>query len=47
MAELTSLIELRKRLRKVLHPEIGQREIKPPEKAIKTASPGIVSSQLH
>lgn len=47
MAELTSLIELRKRLRKVLHPEIGQREMKPPEKTIKAASPGIVSSQLH
>lgn len=47
MAELTSLIELRKRLRKVLHPEIGQREMRPPEKPMKAVSPGIVSSQLH
>lgn len=47
MAELTSLIELRKRLRKVLHPEVEPREKRPPEKPVKAASPGIVSAQLH
>lgn len=47
MAELTSLIELRKRLRKKLDPEFGQRENRRVERAIEAVSPRVVSSQLH
>jgi GT2 family glycosyltransferase len=47
MAELTSLIELRKRLRKMLDPQFGQRETRRVERAVKAVSPRVVSSQLH
>lgn len=47
MAELTSLIELRKRLRKKLDPEAGQREKRPTERTVTAVSPRVVSTQLH
>lgn len=47
MAELTSLMELRKKLRRKLRPEPGQAAARPVERPVKAASPGIVSYQLH
>jgi hypothetical protein len=47
MAELTSLMELRKKLRRKLRPEPGLATARPVDKPVKAASPGIVSYQLH